>query len=73
MSEDIQKQNINACIELAERFIKRAKAARPKNYGPEQAGMKRASLDLTRGLADLRIGDTWQGEKRQNRDVRRWL
>ena len=61
----ITKETLKVCIEEAERFLKRAKeleAAYEKDlefycyHLKEQAAVKRASMDLTRALADLRQG-----------------
>lgn len=63
---EITKETLKVCIEEAERFLKRAKELEEvgKNKDvegyyhdyKEQAAVKRASMDLTRALADLRQG-----------------
>ena len=82
MSSDNTINNIDACIELAKRFIKRAAAARRVlgkggsvsiTGSPDTAGMLRASLDLTRGLADLRVDDHIVNNERVSRKASRWL
>jgi hypothetical protein len=75
--------NESACVKLAERFIRAArlaikdyesgKATPGINGTKHTAAMKRASMDLTRGLADLRHQDEWIDGKRVARDARRWL
>lgn len=83
MSSDNTINNIDACIELAKRFIKRAAAARRVlgkrrkrlsiTGSPDTAGMLRSSLDLTRGLADLRVDDHIVNNERVSRKASRWL
>ena len=71
--------NVDACILLAERFIRRCKEVKTLKEGEEiwggkcHAGMKRASLDLSRGLADLRIDGHVDGNTRYERKAARWL
>ncbi len=72
-----------ACVKLAKRFIRAArlaikdyesgKATTGINGTKYTAAMKRASMDLTRGLADLRHQAAWVDGKRVFRDARRWL
>lgn len=56
----IQDHTLDQAILEALRFVKAAKALRatsPFDYSPrESAAAKRASMDLTRKLADLRQG-----------------
>lgn len=61
----MKKQTLEQCIKEAERFIERAKKLQSVNTGTgncfywnpiEQGAVKRASMDLTRSLADLRQG-----------------
>ena len=63
----MQPETIAAAIEEAERFIRRAKAYQRAEdrslpgYNPgtnprESGALRRASMDLTRALADLRQG-----------------
>lgn len=61
----ITKETLKVCIEEAERFLKRAKELEAMDEKDlefycynfkEQAAVKRASMDLTRSLADLRQG-----------------
>ena len=61
----MKKQTLEQCIKEAERFIERVKKLQSVNTGTgddfwwnnkEQAAVKRASMDLTRALADLRQG-----------------
>ena len=61
----MKKQTLEQCIKEAERFIERAKKLQSVNTGTgncfywnpiEQGAVKRASMDLTRILADLRQG-----------------
>jgi hypothetical protein len=67
-----EEDNINACIKLAERFI--ASARRGKGVGMMHAKMLRNSLDLSRALSDLRHNGGFNGgNKRIDRDARRWL
>jgi len=57
-------ETLNTAIAEAKRFIKRAEAAKKRNYkgngeyvlwfSKESAAAKRASMDLTRALAELR-------------------
>lgn len=67
-----EEDNINACIKLAERFI--VSARRGKGVGMMHAKMLRNSLDLSRALSDLRNNGAFNGgNKRIDRDARRWL
>ena len=63
----MNREKLKACIFEAERFLKRAKALpKPQPYEhsgyifpgdsfpKEQASIRRASMDLTRALAELR-------------------
>lgn len=61
----MKKETLKVCIEEAERFLKRAKELEAANEEDleyycynfkEQAAIKRASMDLSRSLADLRQG-----------------
>jgi len=64
----ISKENLDAAIEEAERFLKRAKRAR-KAIKPDDvfqarnklfAAAKRASLDLSNALVTLRSPYNWR-------------
>jgi hypothetical protein len=66
-------ENLKACIILAERFCKRANAAideKNKYSTVDFSSSLRASMDLTRGLSDLRAHGISRDEER---DARRWL
>lgn len=59
-------ETLNTAIAEARRFIKRAEAAKKRNYNgkgeyilwcsKESAACKRSSMDLTRALAEMRKG-----------------
>lgn len=53
----MNKIDLDVAIEEAKRFIKKAEACKGENYvksGKPAAACKRASMDLSRALADLR-------------------